>query len=388
MDLTWPEDLADYRREAQVWLRENLSGREFPKHRTKESIGALIDWERALFDAGYAGMDWPVEYGGQGADPIRTTIFNEEYALSGAPIRLNRQASGLFAPTLMHFGTEEQRRRWLRNILTCDDIWCQGFSEPDAGSDLASLRTTAHRDGDHYIVNGQKVWASNGPIADWIFALVRTDRAAPKHRGISYLPIDLRSPGVEVRPIAQVSGYAEFAEVFFVDVAVPVENRVGPEHEGWRVAMTTLTYERGKGRYSASFFQATLNDAREILEHSGRSNDPSVRSEAARLRAKIRCYELNHLAMLTSGREESTAGIEATHKLVWSEMQTQIYEFGMRMLGEGYELGSAGVPAGINDWHERYWLSRAALIYAGTNEIQRNIIAERSLGLPKEPKAS
>ncbi len=385
MDLTWPEDLEDYRTDVRTWLRENLRGRTFPSLRRHDTIGPLRDWERALHTAGYAAVHWPVEYGGGGLNTLQSTVFFEEYARSGAPRRLNRQAMSLAGPTLMAAGTPDQKTRWLPRMVTCDDLWCQGFSEPEAGSDLASLRTAAHRTGDNYVVNGQKIWSSNAPISSWMFALVRTNTEVPKHRGITYLMIDLNSPGVEIRPIRQIDGLGDFAEVFLTDVTVPIANRIGQEDEGWRIAMTTLQIERGLGVANAAEMDAIVVDLERLFDASGIRDDAALVGELSRLKAQVQRYRLNAYAVLTSDRKETVDTLGAVHKLEWSNLQLALYELGMRALGARVELGDEGLPVGVNKWHERYWLARASRIYSGTNEIQKNIIAERLLGLPKDP---
>jgi alkylation response protein AidB-like acyl-CoA dehydrogenase len=384
MDLDWPDELESYRDELRTWFAANLKGRTFPKLRRRDTIEPLREWERALFEAGLAAVEWPAEYGGQDADPLRATVFFEEYVRSGAPRRLNRQALGLAGPTLMAAGSDAQRDRWLKKIVSCEELWCQGFSEPDAGSDLASLRTSAERDGDDYIVSGQKIWSSNGPISDWMFALVRTNRDAPKHRGITYLMIDLSSEGVEVRPIRQIDGNGDFAEVFFTDVRVPVWNRIGEENEGWRVAMTTLAIERGAGVANAAEIDGIVGDVEAIMDASRANADPVLRADLVRLKARARCYRLNAFASLTSDRPETTGRLGAIHKLTWSTLQMELYELGMRALAGRLEEGNGATPTRVDYWHERYWLSRASLIYSGTNQIQKNIIGERILGLPKD----
>jgi alkylation response protein AidB-like acyl-CoA dehydrogenase len=388
MDMSWPAELDDFRAELREWLAAHLRNKTFPELRLRDTIAPLREWEVELFEAGWSAIEWPVAYGGRGASALHAAVFAEEYVRSGAPGRLNRQALLMAAPTIMAVGSDEQKQRWLRNILTCDQIWCQGFSEPDSGSDLASLRTRADRHGDTYLVNGQKIWASNGPCADWIFALVRTNPEAPKHRGISYLMIDLSTPGVEVRPIDQVDGHGEFAEVFFTDVEVPVENRLGAQDDGWNVAMTTLTFERSGRSANVAQMHGIIADIGEIMRATGAADDDAYCVELAELRAHVRRYELNTYSSLSSHRKVEQARLETMHKLDWSVLQNRLYEFGMRILGTRAELGAPGVPESVTMWHHRYWLARAALIYAGTNEIQRNIVAERVLGLPKEPVAS
>jgi alkylation response protein AidB-like acyl-CoA dehydrogenase len=384
MDLDWPVELEEYRSEIREWFDSNLRGRSFPKLRRRDTIEPFRDWERALYESGLAAVAWPSEYGGQGADPLRATVFFEEYSRSGAPRRLNRQALGLAGPTLMAAGRDDQKQRWLRKMVSCEELWCQGFSEPDAGSDLASLRTSAERHGDEYVVNGQKIWSSNGPIADWMFALVRTDREARKHRGITYLMIDLQSEGVDVRPIRQIDGNGDFAEVFFTDVRVPEWNRIGEENEGWRVAMTTLAIERGAGVANAAEIDRVVQDVEAIMLASGSDQNPVLVAELVHLKARARCYKLNAFAALTSERPETTGRLGAIHKLTWSTLQMSLYELGMRCLGGEVELGNRATPDRVEYWHERYWLSRASLIYSGTNQIQKNIIGERLLGLPKD----
>lgn len=387
MDLAWPDDVADFRSDLREWLGSNLEGRVFPELRRPDTVGPLRDWERCLFEADLAAIHWPTEFGGRGADTLRAAVFFEEYIRSGAPDRLNRQALSLAAPTIMAAGTQAQKERWLRNILSCEEIWCQGFSEPDAGSDLVSLRTRAERHGEMYVVDGQKTWTSNGPIADWIFALVRTDPEAPKHRGITYLMIDLHTPGVEVRPIRQVNGHGDFAEVFFTGVEVPVENRIGEENRGWQIAMTTLSIERGAGVASAAQVHGLVEDVEALMRATDGFDNAGLRTDFTRLRAQAKRYQLNAYAALSSDRPESVRALGAIHKLTWSTLQVALYELGMRALGGRVELGNQAVPAGVRRWHERYWLARASLIYSGTNEIQRNIIAERVLGLPKDAYA-
>jgi alkylation response protein AidB-like acyl-CoA dehydrogenase len=383
MDLVWPDELEDYRRELRAWFDANLPEGPFPRARRKDNIAPLRAWEKVLLDAGLAAVDWPVEHGGAGADPLRASVFFAEYARSGAPRRLNRQAMGLAGPTLMAAGTPAQKDRWLRKMVSCEELWCQGFSEPDAGSDLASLRTRAERDGEHYVVNGQKIWSSNGPVADWTFALVRTDPDAPRHAGITYLMIDLSTPGVEVRPIQQVDGRGDFAEVFYDDVVVPVENRVGEENRGWQVAMTTLGIERGAGVANAAEMDRLVCDVEAIIARLPQPDD-ALGSDLVRLKAHVRQYRLNAYAAVSSERRATTSTLGVIHKLTWSTLQMQLYELGLRALGPSGELGNSGTPEVVRDWEQRYWLSRASLIYSGTNQIQRNIIGERLLGLPKD----
>jgi alkylation response protein AidB-like acyl-CoA dehydrogenase len=398
MDLNLTEDQQAFRDEVCGWLADNVPSDPLPLPSTDEGFAAHKEWERKLFDAGYAAIHWPKAYGGRDADLIDTAIFQEEYARAGAPQRINVLGLGLAGPTLIAFGTDEQKERWLRGILSCEDIWCQGFSEPDAGSDLANIKTTAVREGDTYVVNGQKVWTSLGRYADWIFALVRTDRDAPKHQGITYLMIDMHSPGIEVRPIVQINSDAGFAEVFFTDVRVPVENVVGQEHDGWRVAMTTLGFERGTGLGTHVRFSKDLQQLVTLAKAAGKVDNPIVRDQVAQVYAETEVYRHNMYRTLTRLAGGKPIGPEASlNKLFWSEMEVRIFDAGMQVMDALAELGpkaDAIVDALGEDgsevwqrWHKQYWYSRGACIYAGTSQIQKNIISERVLGLPKEPRS-
>jgi alkylation response protein AidB-like acyl-CoA dehydrogenase len=389
MDLNLTSEQQAFRDEIRAWLEREVPREPLPSSATQEGFALHQAWEKKLYDAGYAAISWPEAYGGRDADLLTTTIFQEEYTRAGAPNRINVLGLGLAGPTLMAFGTEEQKQRWLPGILSADDIWCQGFSEPDAGSDLANVRATALREGDEYVVNGQKTWTSQGRFADWMFALVRTDREAPKHKGISFLMIDMHSPGIEVRPIVQINGDAGFAEVFLTDVRVPVENLVGNENDGWRVAMTTLGFERGTGLGAHVRFSRDLQELVRIVKAVGLADDPLVRDRVARLYVETEVYKYNMYRTLTRMTTGKPIGPEASlNKLYWSEMEHRIYETGMDAMGPYAELTPKADSAVDKDhWQKSYWYSRAAMIYAGTSEIQKNIISERVLGLPKEPRA-
>lgn len=396
MDLELTTEQRAFRDEVRAWLEANVPSEALPPSGTPEGLAAHRAWERRLYDAGYAAVHWPEEFGGRGASHIDTTIFAEEYTRAGAPERVNALALGLAGPTLMVYGTPEQQRRWLPGMLSCDDIWSQGFSEPGAGSDLAALTTTAVRDGTDYVVDGQKTWTTLGRFADWIFALVRTDRSAPRHRGLTALMIPMDAPGIDVRPITQINGDAGFSEVFFSDVRVPAEHVVGGEGEGWKVAMTTLQFERGTGLGTHVRFSRQLRELARLVTALGADADPVTREEVGRLFARTEVYRHTMYRTLTMLSKGGSLGPEASlNKLYWSEMETDIHEAGLRAMGPLAELaGSAeaasdalGDAAGVwADWHKRYLYARAARIYAGTNEIQKNIIAERVLGLPKEPR--
>jgi alkylation response protein AidB-like acyl-CoA dehydrogenase len=398
MDLNLTEAQQAFRDEVRGWLEANVPSDPLASPSTREGFDAHRAWERTLYDAGYAAIHWPKAYGGRDAGLIDTAIFQEEYARAGAPQRINVLGLGLAGPTLMAFGTDEQKQRWLPGILSAEDIWCQGFSEPDAGSDLANIKTTAVREGDEYVVNGQKVWTSLGRFGDWIFTLVRTDKDAAKHKGITFLMIDMHTPGIEVRPIVQINDDAGFAEVFFTDVRVPVANVVGEEHDGWRVAMTTLGFERGTGLGTHVRFSKDLQELVALVKAAGKADDPIVRDRVAALYAETEVYRHNMYRTLTRLADGKPIGPEASlNKLFWSEMEVRIFDAGMEVMEGLSELGpkadaivdALGEEAAAiwQHWHKQYWYSRGACIYAGTSQIQKNIIAERVLGLPKEPRA-
>jgi alkylation response protein AidB-like acyl-CoA dehydrogenase len=302
-----PEDAA-FREEVRSWLADHREQIEATRAVDWEDGGEHFElyreWERELHRAGLAGAAWPVEYGGRGASLVQQAILTDEYVKARAPERINRLGLGLLGPTLMVYGTEAQKARHLTRILNCDEIWCQGFSEPDAGSDLASLRTRAVRDGDDYVINGQKIWTSLGRFGDWIFTLVRTDSEAPKHGGITFILIDMHAPGVEVRPLVQINGDARFAEVFFTDVRVPAGNVVGAVNNGWKVAMTTLGFERGTGLGSPAAFKRMLDEAVDLTRREPRgagvaADDPDVRRRVAQAYIDTRVFELSTQRTLT-----------------------------------------------------------------------------------------
>ena len=388
MDLNLTAQQEAFRDEVRGWLEANVPSDPLPPTYTEEGFRAAREWERKLYDAGYAAIQWPTAYGGRDADMIDTALFQEEYARAGAPARVNVLALSLAGPTIMVYGTDEQKDRWLSRILSSEDIWCQGFSEPDAGSDLAAVRTTAVREGDEYVVNGQKIWTSSGRFADWMFALVRTDRDAPKHKGITFLMIPMDAPGIEVRPIVQITGDAGFAEVFMTDVRVPVANAVGDENDGWRVAMTTLSFERGTGLGAHVRFSRDLQDLVRLVKELGLDDDPVVRDEVAKLYVETEVYKDNFFRTLTQLTKGGQVGPEASlNKLYWSEMEVRLFETGMNAMGPYAELTpKAALAKDTDSWQHDYWYSRASCIYAGTTQIQKNIISERVLGLPKEPR--
>ncbi|RBY92980.1 acyl-CoA dehydrogenase family protein [Blastococcus sp. TF02A-30] len=379
--------LAEWRAEIRAWLEANVPEGGLPD----PEAGAILEehraWERTLFEAGYAALHWPVEYGGKGADLDARIVFQEEYERAGAPLRMNLGGLMLAGPTIMKYGTLEQKEFWLPAILRCDHLWCQGFSEPGAGSDLAGLRTSAVVDGEDLVVNGQKIWTSGGLHADWMFAMVRTGDPQSGHRGITYVMIDMRTPGIDVRPITQINRQTGFCEVFFTDVRVPLANVMGELDGGWQVAMEALAHERGAGRRTYVTFLNDLAQIRRFVTALGQEDDTAVREDLGRLLTAVTVYR-HHVGRTVADAMRGHVGPEASYnKLYWSEMNAQIHEVGMRVLAGRAELqdDEKSLP-GAEKWQDAYWFSRAPRIFAGTNQIQKNIISERVLGLPKEPR--
>jgi alkylation response protein AidB-like acyl-CoA dehydrogenase len=371
----------ELRAELRSWLGEHPP----PAIEVAASAGdaeALRAWQRTMHDAGWVGIHWPAEYGGRAASVTQVAIYNEELARAGAPPLLGRAGITLVGPTLMAHGTEEQRTRWMPRILSGDDVWCQLFSEPDAGSDLASLSTRAEvRDG-AYVVNGRKLWSSYATYADMGIALVRTDREARPHKGISMLAISMNAPGVDVRPLRQMTGDCEFNEVFFDDVVVPAENLIGPENAGWAVANTTLANERG-----ASFIwreQVLHETAVGLLAQEcaarGRAGDPRVRQRLAQSWIDVELFRLHNARTLERLARGDDVGAESSLvKLFWANISQRLADTAVSVLGPDALL----TP---NRWANRLLSTRANSIMGGTSEIQRNVIGERLLELPREPR--
>ncbi|MFD3737530.1 acyl-CoA dehydrogenase [Streptomyces sp. NPDC058629] len=383
MDLAYTEAEEEFRRRLGEWLAAVLPGLppkpspdDWPARRAYDTT-----WQRMLYDAGYAGLHWPVEAGGRGATPTQHLIFLEEAEKAGAPY-VGANFVGLLhaGPTVAAEGTAEQRVRWLPPVLRGDEIWCQGFSEPDAGSDLAALRTRAVRDGDDYVVSGSKIWTSHAEVADWCELLVRTDPGAPKHRGISWLAMPMDAPGITVRPLRTLAGSTEFAEVFLDEVRVPVRNRVGAENEGWRVTMVTLSFERGTafvGEVVAC--RRTLEALAAEARRNGRWDDPVLRRRLGRLNAEFRAlWRLTQGNVAESERTGGVPGIGGSvFKLRYSGARQELYEAAAEV------LGAEGAFDLDREWALDRLSSLSYTIAAGTSQIQRNIVAERILGLPK-----
>ncbi len=387
MDFSYPPEAEAFRAEFRAWLDEHLTDR----YRTA-SLGAgfepggddldrLHEWNRELADARYAAIAWPEEYGGRGAGVMEQVVFAEEMHRSGAPATLNPLGLSNIAPAIIAHGTEDQKRTRLPRMLRGDDIWCQGFSEPDSGSDLASLKTSAVRDGDVYVVNGQKTWNTLGHLANWCELLVRTDPDAPKHQGISCLLVEMTLPGVEVRPLVTIAGDREFNEIFFTDVRVPATAMLGPENEGWRVAMTTLAYERGTVANLhlslRSKIRRLLDEAKATPMGNGRSaaEDPVLRQRLARLYLEGELLKLLSERAISGAIHGREMGPESSlAKLVWSETEQHVGETAGAVLGADANSGTWG--------RDRVYM-RAMTIAGGTTQVNKNIVAQRVLGLPR-----
>jgi len=389
MDLRFSPEDEQYRQKLRAWLEAYVPQERPPKDQDAE-FAYRRAWQRQLYAGGLVGINWPKEYGGQGATLIQQAIYAQEMARARAPQPANGLGISIVGPTLIHHGTEEQKKRYIPKILNADEIWCQGFSEPNSGSDLASLQTKAVLDGDDFVVNGQKIWTSMGQYADWCILLVRTDSNAPKHRGISFLLVDMRSPGITVRPLKQITGNSEFNETFFDNVRVPKQNLVGALNEGWRVAMTTLTYERGISSLATQVRIKQQLDAMVDYARTSRRNghtlsqDPVLRQSLATAHIRVEIMLLNLYRGITSRLRGQPPGPEASlDKLYWSEMDKWMQELGMELQGPYSQLMHDSKHAIPGDWQYNFLRSRAGTIYSGTSEIQKNIIGERVLGLPK-----
>jgi alkylation response protein AidB-like acyl-CoA dehydrogenase len=387
VDFTYPAEAEAFRVEFRAWLEENLTDRYRNaqllggRSPDEDSLARLREWNRKLAEARYAAIAWPEEYGGRGAGTMEQVVFAEEMHRAGAPPTLNPLGLSNIAPAIIAHGTEDQKRTLLPRMLRGDDIWCQGFSEPDAGSDLASLKSSAVRDGDVYVVNGQKTWNTLGHLANWCELLVRTDPDVPKHAGITCLLVDMSLPGIEVRPLTTIAGEREFNEIFFTDARIPVSARLGPENEGWRVAMTTLTHERGGVAILHLGLRAKIarliDEARTAPMGGGRTaiEDPVVRQRLARLYLEGELLKLLSDRAVSGSLHGRDAGPESSlAKLVWSETEQHVGE-------------TAGIVLGPDANHGRWGRDRVAMrsmtIAGGTTQVNKNIIAQRVLGLPR-----
>jgi alkylation response protein AidB-like acyl-CoA dehydrogenase len=395
MDLALSDAELAFRDEVRAWISDNLPegwGQQgFKEPQTfQEKLEFSKGWEKKLADAGWAGISWPREYGGRGATLMEQVVFHQEMARARAPmISVNFVGINLAGPTIMAHGSEQQKRRYLPKILTLEELWCQGFSEPNAGSDLAGLQTRAELDGERFVVNGQKVWTSYAHAADWCLLLCRTDPDVPKHKGLSYLLVDMHSPGIEPRPLKQITGEAEFNEVFFTDVQVPRGQLLGELNQGWTYANTTLANERGPAFLAHQIrFRNRLEDVIAMAKRVERdgvplSKHPAFRERLAKAYADLEVMRVIGYRTVTSILRHGRPGVEGSiAKLYWSEMVRRMELLALQMEGEGGVLdGDDAIDDG--KWQRGFLSSFAQTIAAGTSEIQKNIISERVLGMPR-----
>ena len=386
MDLRFTPEQVAFREEVRTWLAENIPDEPLPSMDTSEGFEAHRQWERVLFDARWSVVNWPEAYGGREVGLVEWLLFEEEYYASGAPGRVNTNGITLLGPTLFAFGTQDQHDRFLPGMASGDEIWAQGWSEPDSGSDLASISTKAIRDGDHFVLNGQKTWCSRGAWADWLFCIVRTDPGSERHRGLSYLLVPADSPGLERRTVGRLDGEPAFAELFFDGCRVHEANLLGGEGQGWSVAMATTSSERGlnlraPGRFLAAATRLADLYRRVSAEHDG---DPGVLDQVGRAWTAADAYRWQTYAAAARLQAGGDLGASASMmKVFWSELDVELHATALRLLGSHGELVADDAVDG-GSWMSGYLFALAGPIYAGTNEIQRNIIAERVLGLPRK----
>jgi alkylation response protein AidB-like acyl-CoA dehydrogenase len=385
MDLTFTPEQDAFRAEIRQWLEANVPKEKLPSLDTKEGFALHRAWERKLHAGGWAMVNWPVEYGGRGFGVIDWLIFEEEYWRAGAPLRVNQNGIFLLGPSLMHFGTPEQKARFLPPMADSTEVWAQGWSEPGAGSDMAAIRSTARLEGDEYVINGQKIWSSRAVFADWLFGLFRSDPNEKRHKGLTFILVPLNAPGVTVRPIAQLDGETGFAEVFFDDVRVPVDQRLGGHNAGWDVFLNTAGVERGLFLRSPARFQETAKKLAALYDEKDGGEDPRSRDDVVQTWMDSEAFCLNTFWTASALAAGQTIGSESScTKVFWSELDIAAHEAALRLLGpEAFLLGDGDPSKEGQAWLDGFLFSVAGPIYAGTNEIQRDIIAERVLGMPR-----
>lgn len=387
MDLAYTAKQQAFRQEVRSWLAANVPAEPLQSFDTAEGFRQHRDWEARLNTGRWGMVTWPEELGGRACNLIEWLIFEEEYWRAGAPLRVNQNGIFLLGPTLMEYGSAEQKKRFLPKMATGEEVWCQGWSEPGAGSDMAAIRARAERQGDHYVINGQKTWSTRAVWADWCFGMFRTDPASERHHGLTFILVPLDLEGITVRPIAQLDGLPGFAEVFFDDVRVPLDCRLGNEGEGWKVAMATAGFERGLMLRSPARFQQTAARLVELYRANRDSadRDPTVRDAVLRAWMDAEAYCLTTYQTACRLDAGGRIGAESsTNKIFWSELDQRMHETALSILGARAELWPhAPDAAGVGNWLDGFLFAQSGSIYAGANEIQRNIIAQRMLGMPR-----
>jgi alkylation response protein AidB-like acyl-CoA dehydrogenase len=393
VDLAPTAEESQLRDEVRSWLRANLPweyGRGLPPRFSDlaDEVAFGREWQAKLASGRWVGVAWPEAYGGRGAGPVEHYLVTEELARARAPELVGRIGVNLVGPTLLAHGTDDQKARWLPKILDASELWCQLFSEPGAGSDLTSLRTRAEPTTDGFLLNGQKVWTSYAQFADWGWCLARTNLNAPNSRGISALVVDMRAPGVEVRPLRQITDETEFNEVFFDDVFVPADRVVGPVDEGWRIANSTLTHERGVNPRQLVIHTQLLDEMWQLAASNGALDDERTFRRLAQAFVELRIFQLHNWRSISrTAKGEDPGPVGAVNKLWWSETSKRMHDTAMAVVGPAAPLwrGAQRNP-GDGAWQRSWLYYQASSIWAGTNEIQRNVVGERVLGLPREPR--
>jgi len=391
LDLHFTPAQERFRADARAWLADRLDG-PFAAVRGRggpgdehECFDERWEWEQELGRDNWIGLGWPAEFGGRGATLVEQMIFYEEYARAGGPGRVGIVSEGLLGPTIVHFGSDDQRRAVLPGILDGTEIWCQGYSEPGAGSDLAAVATTAAPDGDEWVITGQKIWTSLAHVADWCFLLARTQAGSRRREGLSYLLVPMRQSGITVRPIRQLTGTSEFNEVFFDGARTRRDLVVGPAGDGWRVAMGTLSFERGVATLGQQIgFEREFGRLVEAARRTGVAADPVLRDKLARAWIGLAAMRAHALDTLAAGPEAADAA-PSVLKVLWSRWHQELGELAMEVLGAP-SMVARGEPYDLDDWQRLFLFSRADTIYGGSDEIQRNIIAGRALGLPRQAR--
>jgi alkylation response protein AidB-like acyl-CoA dehydrogenase len=385
LDLTFTPEQQRFRAEVRAWMRAHVPAVPLQTLESEAGFAQHRQWECTLARGNWGMITWPREYGGRGASLIDWLIFEEEYYRANAPLRVNQNGIFLLGPTLMEFGTPAQKARYLPRMAAGEEIWAQAWSEPQAGSDLAALRATAVRDGDAYVLNGHKIWSSRAAFADWAFGIFRTDASEERHRGLSFMLVPLRHPGVRVRGIRQIHGEPGFAEIFFEDARVPLDHRLGAEGAGWQIAMATAGFERGLMLRSPARFQVAAERLVRLWTAHAATADPALIGRVTQAWMDAQAYALNTYRTASRLAAGGSIGVEASlNKIFWSELDLELHRTAMTLLGARAELLPQGAAATPEDaWLEGFIFSLAGPIYAGTNEIQRNLIAERLLGLPR-----